>query len=248
MTVLFHLSGWSRRKTATPKQSCVSEHVKNVIERMDSNMTRKQLEDLSLTKEQVDTIMSINGGDIEKAKSEVANLKTENESLTKQLGDRDKQIDTLKKSAGDNEDLKKQIESLQADNKAQADAHAKEMQQLKVDAAVEKALTDSGALNIKAVRALLELSDAKLSDDGTVNGLAEQIEKLKTDDGSKFMFKAADAQQTFTGFQPGNSTTVPDSKQAGYESRLAEARKNGNQLEVIKIKQEAYEDNGTVLI
>jgi hypothetical protein len=168
------------------------------------------------------------------------------------VNERDKQIETLKKSVGDNEDLKKQIETLQADNKAQADAHAKEMQQLKVDAAVEKALTDSGALNIKATKALLELTDAKLSDDGTVKGLAEQIEKLKGDEGSKFMFKEVEQsqnqQQTFTGFQPGNSTTVPDSKQAGYEARLAEARKNGNQLEVIKIKQEAFTDNGTVLI
>jgi hypothetical protein len=223
---------------------------------MDSNMTRKQLEDLGLTKEQIDSIISINGSDIENAKTvagaEVTNLKTENDALTKQVTERDKQIETLKKSVGDNEDLKKQIETLQADNKAQADAHAKEMQQLKVDAAVEKALTDSGALNIKATKALLELTDAKLSDDGTVKGLAEQIEKLKGDEGSKFMFKEVEQsqnqQQTFTGFQPGNSTTVPDSKQAGYEARLAEARKNGNQLEVIKIKQEAFTDNGTVLI
>lgn len=220
-------------------------------------MKRTELEALGMTKEQIDAIMKINGDDIENAKAgnaaEITNLKAENETLSKQVKDRDKQIDTLKASAGDNEELKKQIETLQADNKAKDEAHAKELTQLKIDAAVEKALTDSGAKNIKAAKALLDLTDAKLADDGTIKGLSEQITKLKVDEGSKFMFNATEQtntqqQQTFTGFQPGISTTVPDSKQAGYEARLAEARKNNNQLEVIKIKQEAFNDGGIVLM
>lgn len=215
-------------------------------------MTRKQLEDMGLTKEQIDSIMKINGDDIENAKStsvaEIKDLKAEVSSLKTQVSDRDKQINSLKSSAGDNEELKKQIEKLQADNKAKDEAHVKELTQLKIDTAVEKALNENGALNIKAAKALLELTDAKLSDDGTVKGLAEQIEKLKADEGSKFMFKAAEQnQQQFKGFQPGNSTIIPDSKQAGYEARLAEARKNNNQLEVIKVKQEAFADGGIVL-
>lgn len=217
-------------------------------------MKRTELEALGMTKEQIDAVMKINGDDIENAKAgnaaEITNLKAENETLSKQVKDRDKQIDTLKASAGDNEELKKQIETLQADNKAKDEAHAKELTQLKIDAAVEKALTDGGAKNVKAAKALLDLTDAKLSDDGTIKGLAEQIQKLQTDEGSKFMFNVTEQpqqQQTFTGFQPGTSTTVPDSKQAGYEARLAEARKNGNQLEVIKIKQEAFADGGLVL-
>ena len=217
-------------------------------------MKRTELEALGMTKEQIDAVMKINGDDIENAKAgnaaEITNLKAENETLSRQVKDRDKQIDTLKASAGDNEELKKQIETLQADNKAKDEAHAKELTQLKIDAAVEKALTDGGAKNVKAAKALLDLTDAKLSDDGTIKGLAEQIQKLQTDEGSKFMFNVTEQpqqQQTFTGFQPGTSTTVPDSKQAGYEARLAEARKNGNQLEVIKIKQEAFADGGLVL-
>ena len=217
-------------------------------------MKRTELEALGMTKEQIDAVMKINGDDIENAKAgsaaEITNLKAENETLSRQVKDRDKQIDTLKASAGDNEELKKQIETLQADNKAKDEAHAKELTQLKIDAAVEKALTDGGAKNVKAAKALLDLTDAKFSDDGTIKGLAEQIQKLQADEGSKFLFNVTEQpqqQQTFTGFQPGTSTTVPDSKQAGYEARLAEARKNGNQLEVIKIKQEAFADGGLVL-
>lgn len=218
-------------------------------------MKRTELEAMGLSKEQMDSIMKINGEDIENAKAvntaEITNLKAENETLSKQVKDRDEQIDTLKESTGDNEELKKQIEQLQAENKAKDKAHAKELNQLKVDTAVEKALTDGGAKNTKAVKALLELKDAKLSDDGTVKGLAEQIEKLKADEGSKFLFKEngqeQQSQMQFKGFQPGISTIVPDSKQAGYEARLADARKNNNQLEVIKIKQEAFADGGIVL-
>ena len=112
-----------------------------------------------------------------------------------------------------------------------------------------KALTESGAKNIKAARALLNLDDAALSDDGLVKGLSEQIDKLKADDGSKFLFSEPEQPQTkFTGFQPGSSSMVPNSKQAGYEARLAEARKNGNQLEVINIKQEAFQNDGIALM
>lgn len=217
-------------------------------------MKRTELETMGLTKEQVDSIMKINGEDIENAKSssasELATLKAENAALTSQVKERDTQIDGLKKSAGDNAELQKQIETLQADNKAKDEAHAKELTQLKIDAAVDKALTDGGAKNVKAVKALLDLADAKLSEDGTVKGLAEQIQKLQSGEDSKFLFaeKQNQNQQQFTGFQPGASTTVPDSKQAGYEARLAEARKNNNQLEVIKIKREAFEDDGLVLM
>lgn len=219
-------------------------------------MKRKELEDLGLSKEQADAVIKINGADIENAKStssaEITSLTTENDSLTKQIKERDTQLEELKKSVGNNEELQKQIQSLQETNTQLTETHQNEMQQLKMDAAIEKALTDGGAKNVKAVRALLELGeDTKIDQDGTVKGLAEQIEKLKADEGSKFLFNEqpeTKPQTTFTGFQPGAATTVPNPTHAGYEARLAEARKNGNQLEVIKIKQEAFQADGTVLI
>lgn len=172
-------------------------------------MTRKQLEDLGLTKEQADSIMKINGDDIENAKgtaaTEIKNLQTEVEGLKTQVGDRDKQLETLKASAGDNADLKKQIEDLQTENATAKANHESELNQLKIDFAVEKALTGAKAKNIKAVKALLELNDAKLDKDGNVKGLAEQIEKLTSGDDTKFLFEAQKQQQSFKGFQPGAS-------------------------------------------
>lgn len=175
-------------------------------------MTRKQLEDLGLTKEQADSIIKINGDDIENAKSasaaEIKNLQTEVDGLKTQVGDRDKQLETLKTSAGDNADLKKQIEDLQTENATAKANHESELNQLKIDFAVEKALTGAKAKNIKAVKALLELEDAKLDKDGNVKGLAEQIEKLTSGDDTKFLFEAqkqTKQQQNFKGFQPGAS-------------------------------------------
>ena len=167
-------------------------------------MTRKQLEDLGLSKEQVDSIMKINGDDIENAKSasaaEIKNLQTEVDGLKTQVSDRDKQLETLKASAGDNEALTKQIADLQAENTKAKETHESEMTQL-------KALTGANAKNIKAVKALLDLTDAKLDKDGNVKGLSEQIEKLTAADDTKFLFDATQQtqQQTFKGFQPGAS-------------------------------------------
>lgn len=175
-------------------------------------MTRKQLEDLGLTKEQADSVMKINGDDIENAKgtasTEIKNLQTEVEGLKTQVGDRDKQLEALKASAGDNADLKKQIEDLQTENATAKATHESELNQLKIDFAVEKALTGAKAKNIKAVKALLELGEAKLDKDGNVKGLDEQIEKLRSGDDTKFLFEAQKQQkqqQNFKGFQPGPS-------------------------------------------
>lgn len=141
-------------------------------------MTRKQLEDMGLTKEQVDKIMDINGADIEAARGELTTVTTERDNLKTQVSERDKQIETLKASAGDNEALTKQIEQLQAENKA-----------TKVNAAVEMALTIAKAKNIKAVKALLEnLDTAEIGDDGKVKGLDDQITKLKSGEDTKFLF------------------------------------------------------------
>lgn len=172
-------------------------------------MTRKQLEDLGLTKEQADSVMKINGDDIENAKgtasTEIKNLQTEVEGLKTQVGDRDKQLETLKASAGDNADLKKKIEDLQTENATAKATHESELNQLKIDFAVEKALTGAKAKNITAVKALLDLKDAKFDKEGNVKGLAEQIEKLTSDECTKFLFEAQKQQQNFKGFQPGAS-------------------------------------------
>ena len=183
-------------------------------------MKRAELETLGLTKEQADAVIKINGADIENAKAvakaEAESIQTEVEALKTQVADRDKQIETL-----------------QAENKKKDAEHKAELHQLKVDAAVEKALADAGALGVKAVRAYLDLDDAKIADDGTVKGLKEQIDALKNADDTKFLFKAPDqngGQTQFTGFQPGLANGKPngqiDPSKMNYDELCAYLEQN----------------------
>lgn len=71
---------------------------------------------------------------------------------------------------------------------------------MKVDNAVTMALTAAKAKNSKAARALLDLSNAKLGEDGKVVGLDEQIKKLQESDA--YLFDAAPAP---SGVKPGES-------------------------------------------
>lgn len=156
-------------------------------------MTRKELEDLGLSKEQVDSVVKINGADIENAKtvsvSEINNLQTEISGLKTQVKERDVQLETLKESTGDVTTMKQQITDLQKNNADIVTAHESEIKQLKVEAAVEAALTGANAKNVKAVKALLDLEDVKLDKDGTVKGLKEQIDILCKNEDSSFLFE-----------------------------------------------------------
>lgn len=138
-------------------------------------MKRSFLEELGIEKETIDKIMVENGKDIEKAKGSLADVQKERDELKAQIKDHEKQLEDLKKATGNTEELQKQIEQLQADNK-----------QIKVNSAIEKALTLAKAKNIKAVKALLDLEKAELSEDGTIKGLDEQIKSIQKE--NDFLF------------------------------------------------------------
>ena len=81
-------------------------------------MQRKFLEDLGLAKEAIDKILDENSADIGKAKGEFDDLKKQLVASESQIKDRDKQLEELKKTAGDNAELLKQIADLQVENTA----------------------------------------------------------------------------------------------------------------------------------
>lgn len=146
-------------------------------------------------------------GYIPKARFDEVN--NEKKKLELDVRDRDGQLETLKNSTGDVEAMKKQIETLQADNKAKDEAHAAEIKQLKIDSAIETALTGAKAKNNTAVKALLkDLDKAELADDGTIKGLAEQIEALQKSD--SYLFEAKETKKQVKGAAPGESGNDDD--------------------------------------
>ena len=118
--------------------------------------------------------------------------KTAKDDVLKQLG-------ALQKDAGDVQGLKDEIQKLQDDAKEKEKTHAAELHSLKVNNAVDTALLGAKALNTKAVKALLNLENAELDENGTVKGLAEQIEALKTAEDSKFLFGSSTMKGAKTG-------------------------------------------------
>ena len=140
-------------------------------------------------------------------KAKFNEVSEENKTLKQSVSDRDKQLEDLKKSSGDNAELKKQIETLQQQNSEQKKAHEAELNQLKLDNAIDTALTAAGAKNGKAVKALLDISKVKLGDDGKLTGFDEQLKEVQKSDAYLFAEKQQ-AQPNFRGFQPGTSGNI----------------------------------------
>lgn len=116
---------------------------------------------------------------------EVNEAKKNAEALVKE---RDGQLETLKKSAGNSEELQKQIEDLQKANKTAATEYEGKIKQMRIDNAVDKAIAGVNGKNAKAIKALLKLENAELAEDGTVKGLSEQLEALVKAEDSSFLF------------------------------------------------------------
>ena len=168
-------------------------------------MNKEDLIAMGLTEEQAKKVMgSLDGNYVTKTRFNEVN--EENKTLKKSVSDRDKQLEDLKKSSGDNEELKKQIETLQQENANQKKAHDAEMTQLRLGNAIDAALTAAGAKNIKAVRALIDTSKVKVGEDGKLTGFDDLLSAVQKSD--SYLFTEKQQKQNFKGFQPGASGNV----------------------------------------
>lgn len=139
-------------------------------------------------------------------------VNNEKKKLELDVRDRDSQLEALKNSTGDVEAMKKQIETLQADNKKKDDEHKAEIKKLKIDNAIETALMTAKAKNNVAVKALLkDIDKAELLEDGTIKGLSEQIANLQKSD--SYLFETQSDKKQMKGAKPGESgNDNPDNK------------------------------------
>lgn len=117
----------------------------------------------------------------EKLDERYGKLKTQKEQLEADLQNANQLVDDLKKSNQSNEDLQSQIDDYK-NQLEEVNAQRKDDQK---NAAIELALTQSGALDNKAAKALLDLDKMELSDDG-LKGLDEQLKDLKENKGFLF--------------------------------------------------------------
>ncbi len=208
-------------------------------------MTKEELIAMGLTEEQATKVF----GEVEKDFVPKTRFDESVEELKKAkatIKERDKQLEILQKSTGNNEELQNTISQLQADNEKQKKDFEAEMDAMKKGNAVDAALRDAKAINPATVKPLLSafLEKATLAEDGTISGLEDEIGKLVKEESTSFLFQAAaNPTPAISGASPvGVVTTPPDAKTAGYETRLADARKTGNAALVVAIKREAAAD------
>ena len=122
-------------------------------------MKRKFLEEMGLTKEQVDSIMAENGSDIEAAKGEVETVKAELEQTKTQLQEANTTIDGFK----DYDQVKAQVEEYKTEYERSKVEYETKITDMQFGAALESAITAAGGRNAKAVKALLDVDALKAS-------------------------------------------------------------------------------------
>ena len=141
-------------------------------------MQRSELEKLGLEKEAIDSIMALNGKDIEAHKAKIAAAEAERDGLKSQLDEAAKAIDGFK--ALDIEGVKKSADEWKAKAEQAEAARIKEVENVRFDHALESALKDFKAKDPSDLIPRLKRDALKLSEDGkTVIGLKEQIEPLQ---------------------------------------------------------------------
>ncbi|MCC0649230.1 phage scaffolding protein [Clostridioides sp. ZZV15-6598] len=136
---------------------------------------------------------------------DVNNIKKQ---LEKDIKERDTQLEMLKNSTGNIDELKKQIETLQTENETSKINYEAQIKQIRRDSIDERLLSESGTRNKKAIKALLEDIDEK--DDNKYESLRlEQIKKLQENEDSKFLFEGTqETKFNFKGVNPGESSPI----------------------------------------
>ena len=190
-------------------------------------MKKEELIAKGLSEEQVKAVLDMYNTEIKDyvSKIELDNANSEITAVKDTVKERDKQLKQIKENAGDNEELKKQIEKLQNDNKTANEQYKAEVTQLKINSAVDMALTKAGAKTLKAVKALIDIDKINVDENGDVRGIEEQIKGLCEGVDTKYLFNS----EAFKGVSVGSSGQEPeaaDISKMSYSEMCAYLEKN----------------------
>lgn len=159
-------------------------------------------------------------------KTDLEALNATKAQLEKDIKVRDKQLEELKKASGSSEELQKQIETLQAENKTAKEKYEADMKELKLTTAIKLAIGES-AHDADLVAGLVDRSKLLLADDGKVTGLEEQVKMLK--EGKAFLFREPASSQTKQGgSKPGYKPKAGETAQTSWAKTVAEDLNKGD--------------------
>lgn len=132
----------------------------------------------------IDKKVSAEIGKVFVSKTDFNTLNETKKTLEKQIGERDKQLGELQKLKP--EELQAEITRLQGENNTVKQKYDADLKAAKLDYALNAHLIKAGAVNTKAVKALLDESKIILDGDNLL-GLDEQLKSLKETE--KWAFK-----------------------------------------------------------
>lgn len=133
-------------------------------------MKRKMLEDMGLSKENVDAIMEANGADIEAQKKIAETYKSQLDDVQTQL----KAFDGV-----DVTELQEKVKSLSGELETAKSNHAKELEDIRFQSVLTDRVNSYGPKNQKAVMALLDIEKLRESknQDADITAALEAIKK-----------------------------------------------------------------------
>lgn len=165
-------------------------------------MKTEFLKSLGITdQDTIDSIMAENGRDITKVRKELDSANAKVEGLQSQLSERDSQLSELQKTVDKNSNIAQQLEKLQADNNQMKSDYEKKLANMQRDNEIDGKLRDAKAKNIKAVKALLDMSEGADID--------SQIATLKGAEDSSFLFDTESQKQPPAGTTPAGNKGNP---------------------------------------
>lgn len=193
-------------------------------------MQREFLQNLGLSDEQVQAVLTQHGKSTNEIKGKLAQAEEQVTDLQQQISDRDKQLKKLEKTAGDNQELAQEIDKLRKENEQTSKDYQSKIAQQAKDFAISNALKDAGAKNTKATLALLDMDKVSVDEDGQLFGLSEQLEELQKTDAYLFTPKQEEKQEKgpvslFAGGNP-SSNIAKDPKNMSLDEQTELYRKD----------------------
>lgn len=144
-------------------------------------MKKEELTALGLTEEQIKDIFKLRG-------KELSSHKTKLEEYESKIAKRDEELALLTKNMIKEEDystLKTNVDKYKALVEQTKKEYEDKITNMKFDTELEKVLSSSGAKDINLVKSVLDKESIKF-EDGKIEGLTEQLEKVKESYGYLF--------------------------------------------------------------
>lgn len=167
-------------------------------------MTIEDLVKMGFSEEEATSVLpKLDGNFVPKSRFNEVNTELKNSKA--QVETLNSQIEDLKKA--NPEELTSRIEQLQEENKTLGEKHASELEQVKLDSALDMAIIGAKGKNAKAIKALIDPSKIALKD-GKLEGL--DLDELKKS--YDYLFDVETTKEpTFFGAAPAGNSTNPTS-------------------------------------